>query len=47
MDGYFLFRYILPGEEPNEDPENVNDIDPSILFKVFVNPVQLRLLPHQ
>ena len=39
MDGYFTFRYLLPGEEPNEEPENVNEIDPSLLFKVHVNPI--------
>jgi hypothetical protein len=39
MDGYFTFRYLLPGEEPNEEPENLNEIDPSLLFKVHVNPI--------
>jgi len=39
MDGYFTFRYLLPGEVPNEEPENVNEIDPSLLFKVNVSPI--------
>jgi hypothetical protein len=39
MDGYFTFRYLLPDEEPNEEPENVSEIDPSLLFKVHVNPI--------
>jgi len=47
MDGYFTFRYLLPGEIPNEQPENINEIDPSLLFKVSVKPIQLKLLPHQ
>ena len=47
MDGYFIFRYLLPGEVPNEDPENVNEIDPSLLFKVHVNPIQLNLQQSQ
>jgi hypothetical protein len=39
MDGYFTFRYLLPGEIPNEEPENVNEIDPALLFKVNVAPI--------
>ncbi len=44
MDGYFTFRYLMPGEIPNEEPENINDIDPGLLFKVHVKPIQLKLL---
>jgi len=39
MDGYFTFRYLKQGEAPNEEPENITDIDPSLLFKVYVNPI--------
>jgi len=47
MDGYFTFRYLRPGEVPNEEPENAQDIDPALLFRVDVAPLQLRLLPGQ
>jgi hypothetical protein len=43
MDGYFTFRYLLPGEVPNEGPENLAEIDPNLLFRVDVNPLLLRL----
>lgn len=43
MDGYFMFRYLKEKEVPNEDPENIQDIDPSLLFKVNVAPLHLRL----
>jgi hypothetical protein len=47
MDGYFTFRYLVPGEVPNEEPENLNEIDPSLLFRVNVSPLHLRLQPNQ
>lgn len=43
MDGYFQFRYLRPDEEANEQPERLEDIDPSQLFRVNVAPVILRL----
>ena len=45
MEGYFTFRYLRPNEEPNEDPENLQEIDPSLLFKVDVAPIHLKLQP--
>ena len=47
MDGYFIFRYLRPGEVPNENPENINEIDPALLFKVYVNPIYLNLQQNQ
>jgi hypothetical protein len=39
MEGYYTFRYLLPDEEPNTNPEHAHDIDPSLLFRVHVNPL--------
>jgi len=47
MDGYLTFRYLRPGEVPNEEPENVQDVEPALLFRVDVTPFQLRLQPGQ
>ena len=47
MDGYFTFRYLREGEIPNEEAENIQDIDPALLFRVNVAPIQLRLQPGQ
>lgn len=47
MDGYFQFRYLKPGEIPNENPEKLEDIDPALLFRVNVQPVLLRLQQGQ
>lgn len=43
MDGYFTLRYLREAEIPNEEAEDVQDIDPALLFRVNVGPIQLRL----
>ena len=47
MDGYYTFRYLRPDEKPNEEPENMQDIDPALLFRVNVSPLILRLKDGQ
>jgi len=47
MDGYYTFRYLRPDEIPSEEPENIEDIDPSLIFTVNVSPIQLRLREGQ
>ena len=31
-NGYFVFRYLRPDEEPNELPEDPKDCDQKLLF---------------
>lgn len=43
IEGYYTFRYLKEGEEADEKPENIADVDPSLLFKVYINPFKLTL----
>jgi len=43
IEGYFTFRWLTPGETPNTDPENIDQIDKSLLFKVYLGPFRLGL----
>lgn len=43
IEGYYLFRYLREGEVADERPENPQEIDPSLLFKVYIKPFKLTL----
>jgi len=43
VEGYFTMRYLKEGEKPDDTPENISDIDPADLFKVYINPFKLCL----
>ncbi|CDW87006.1 UNKNOWN [Stylonychia lemnae] len=43
VEGYFTLRYLKEGEKADDTAENVSDVDPSLLFKVYINPFKLCL----
>lgn len=43
IEGYFTFRWLVPGEVPNTNPENIESVDKSLLFKVYIGPFRLGL----
>lgn len=43
VEGYFTLRYLKEGEIADDTAENVAEVDPSLLFKVYINPFKLCL----
>ena len=43
IEGYYTFRYLREGEEGDDKPENIADVDPKLLFKAYINPFKLTL----
>ncbi|CDW76718.1 UNKNOWN [Stylonychia lemnae] len=43
MEGYYLFRFLREGEEATDEEEDLRTLDQSLLFQVFVQPIQFRL----
>lgn len=43
IEGCYHFRYLREGEVPNDAPERIEDVDPKLLFKVFIKPFRLTL----
>lgn len=47
IEGYYLFRWLREGEAMNNEPEKVEDIDKSLLFKVYIGEFRLGLAEGQ
>jgi hypothetical protein len=43
IEGYYTFRFMKENEKPNSDPENIDDVDKSLLFRIYFGPFRLGL----
>ncbi len=43
IEGYYLFRWLREGESANNEPEKIEDVDKSLLFKVYIGEFRLGL----